>query len=645
MPLQLLSFPEEILAVLLDFDDILHKSIDLWLCGSKALQSRMSRVVTRVSLHCSDTIIYHGLPQFLIQLSHLRSLDVSRSGKPFYRPHHIIHTLRQLNPGLAELKFVVQHSSMYFFPQTAQDNSVSDSLQKLFRELDFNLSATFPALKSLVLDEKAVLHAETIKALPEDLEVLQCDAIDPSRWIECACALPRSLKRLKMDRLYSTGIFDATFWNSLPPSLTSVSIKYHDLPGNPSPDMLSVFPRQLLVLDLPAMWLGIKWNMDFLQALPPKLQVFNICKYEESETEAIAAFLQQSSARILGTDYVPSTSLPPIILGSLPPTLTSLEGRFTLGLASPRQRKGPITLPDHLLHLIIRPTKNEFGAIPFPPRLSILDIRNACFDITQDIVNTLPKTLVSVHIACDKQEDNLIFDLPHLATLHLSSLSSFTSQSQVDTSPVRNLPPSLTNLTINSPYLSWKIIFELPPTLSTLHLQIVDNRDFVSNHAQVLARAQEMYGETSPQKQITWLELLPRSLDFFHVLFTHPVNWEGLPPKLRSLVAPRSNHLMPPDANTAKLFPRSLTRLDFPLEKPSKEFLVNLPKGLRTAFFGYSAQSDPDHVYSIPLQIYGSFSYLTQGLEELRKKQIASLSSDDPSEYIRLCVEPYADRT
>lgn len=430
----LANFPAEIIGLILAYDDILHMSMELWKCGSKVLQYKLARSVTRVSLHCERTLQYGGIPKYLAELGQLTSLSLSRGGRPLYRPKEVLEDLKKLNRGLLELDFNVANSGQYLFPkyrapfpeqEMANFNAAygeSVGYHESFEE-SVDMREAFPLLERLSVQSR--LCPRDVEYLPTGLKHLSCSIQEGEEEVEFMKALSArsvGLESLSTGRLWR---LDQALFSSLPRSLTWLDVSSSSLPlGMIQPSLLESLPRGLRVLKSESLWgqgntAGIVWSPAFLEALPPALEDIRILRYlgSDADEKAIASWLTRRGKAIkaFGNSVTTSKEISPLLLASLPSTLTSLNGRFPSS-GSPL----PTT---HLRSLELRPVEKQFS-FAFPPLLTSLNLNNACFDLNpqlHSIIMALP-LLQSLYLDCNLTDTYI--DLPP----RLTRLSYFANR-------------------------------------------------------------------------------------------------------------------------------------------------------------------------------------------------------------------------
>lgn len=209
----LLDLPPHLLGQILSFYDVSHKSRDLWLCGSKILQSRLSQCVQTVTLKDGRSIVMRRLPSYLANLNSLRVLEVDTLDNPIYYEREATVILNRLQERLERLAFRVQNwynILPLFEPDTGSEESLYTSDLK-----SFGIGKNFLALAFLELPT----HSGAVKIvslrLPPNLTEMTTAHPYEDEFFQMGDSLPKSLTRWNMSAFSRNDVF-ANFLSCLP---------------------------------------------------------------------------------------------------------------------------------------------------------------------------------------------------------------------------------------------------------------------------------------------------------------------------------------------------------------------------------------------------------------------------------------------
>lgn len=562
--LQLLSI--EILDFILRYEGTSQGVINLWLCGSTELSSKLANGgSTRLILTDRRIRSTSRWPLLLSQLSQLRHLSITHRnclGSDEY--------LRRCFMALTNLESLELNSpslgrALCTLPSKTEPSN--------FRGMTLDISPYFPHLRKLVLTGPG--FEIDLHRLPEYLEWLELD--DTGHFSEedlrlVVKLLPRSLTCLKLRMSLDEEDFTSQLAD-LPPALTSLSVHPWRLHANSMPN-----PSQVMSV-LP----------DTLTDMPARIQMDENWRFPASLTA-------------LSLDGFPSD---PAVWNKVHlPLLKHLNVITTAkNLLKPLTQHDILWLPRSITHLQFRHIygpRLDLSAISpsdFPPKLRLLHIHAVKFDLKDS--HNLPSTLEDLFFAWFESNQsieqlaipprltvlniNWAATTPHFDTAERLSMlpATLTDLSKVDLGSYHLfglLPRRLTRLGVNLfhyPFFdaastSEDLVNELPHTLQELEItiRISEAAEVINQHELLLEIIKTL---PAPLKSLRLASLssewaldselaraLPRAMTFLMSRLKVDALAE-LPPALTTLEG--SNMAVDP-ADISK-FPRTLRRLSF----------------------------------------------------------------------------------
>ena len=95
----------QLIGKILSFHEVSHKSLDLWLTGSKIVQRALRLHVKKVTLHCEHNRTRSRLPNYLRHLHAIHELVVDRGDLYFTLAVQAQWTMFHVAPRLTKLVF------------------------------------------------------------------------------------------------------------------------------------------------------------------------------------------------------------------------------------------------------------------------------------------------------------------------------------------------------------------------------------------------------------------------------------------------------------------------------------------------------------------------------------------------------------
>lgn len=524
----LVSMPPEVLGQILSYDCVSHKAIDLWKCGSRVLQSTLTRAVMRVKLWNTKRYIHLDLPNVLGKFTQLRSLVIDRlAGNIWKRPHALYRTsntlrvLRSLNPNLEELVLLFAGSSSFCLPSfdlfpTSLFDAPSDS-PPLEDEnqypISINLAATFPKLQTLAFDTRSKLSSKDLRCLPQSLNslVFHLDEHDSAKNI--ASALPRSLTYLQPH--FDDSDTDSSFCGALPPSLTDVDYSWANTENADAIKKTFTATPQLRSMELDT--LDFVMNLEDLSKVAPTVTSLIARQPIGVDQESWVRALPPSLTELKGQGWE-GFEFSSKNLRFFPQSMTRLES--DVNLAELKAGECPASI------LSIRGSSDSEETIPaefvsyLSPSLVSLRISANSAPIAGSFFYALPNSVRTLKLMCQRFDEIPTLP-PHLEYLKL--VSEEPSEGQIC-----RLPERLTHLTWAIAGTDYRSLSLLPPRLKSLKLQVLKNPEqFNPEDPSVLAQAQllreigqkEGFLHLSENlaldaSSITLLDLMPRTLTY-----------------------------------------------------------------------------------------------------------------------------------
>ena len=408
MLLLLQDLPSELIDAILSFDSVTHKSLALFLCGSKTLNRKLFVGVRSVEFKVEKEFVLVAIPSYL---TFLRSLCVLR-----IQAHHQISRiafsakiLRSLSPTLVSFEIRGQKAVPDDFALSLLvDPPISGFAPPVYAPAHYNVASVFPALETLVLPTNCSISAPAIITLPESLTELSCSldyVVEPILYK----ALPKSFKHLRLHMPT-----DVAHWHLLPPNLqtfATVGSKCGAIP----PEYLKTLPQTLTQ----SIMGGSKFSLSYVSSLPPGVK--NMTAYSTKETDIESLFRAlPPQLEWLGPMSVREYPISAIRL--LPKTVSFLGTCFNIDgmLAS--------DLPPRLTHLTISGTLSKFtveNARVLPPTLTELNIASRTL-LMHEAMPHLPAALRLLEATLERRYSHNLNDFetvsypPNVETLTLN---------------------------------------------------------------------------------------------------------------------------------------------------------------------------------------------------------------------------------
>lgn len=524
---KLSQLPEEVLARILDFYDVSHQVVALWLCGSSALNVRLARggcyrfetpsnakTILRwppivFELKMLDTVVMSGL-------TWLQSLSAVAQG------------IRRLPTRLKklELRFPKSHwilEANHFSSKASFGSSSTVAYVPVPNPTMWDIGTAFPELEELTMVHRGadMEHHYMTSSVPL--------AVWPQRASASANAFPASLTKLDWDAEYKTD------YEGLPRGLKFLSLRVQW----PSPEALLTLPRGITSLS------GIYIDNDIkVAALPPSLTDARFWTNNSPFTPEIAAALPCALTHFYAC-YIPPNAFGDSCWTASVPSSVTLSALHPMSIkeiaALPRTLKAINDLAfkrNELRYYLEDAEEAQTTASTdfWPPSLTRLTTAAPLVSLAE--VALLPPTLhVLLGVSCSDEPSKILSstspDFPsNLQVLDLSA-SFFTSMLVID----RPLPSKITRLSFGKMDVSSFPM--LPPPLLTLKMDA-------------------LLGAITDDS----FKALPKYLRTFHfkipVTAPVPVNaFKSLPPYLTTLHMIYHEYL----PGLARCFPSSITDL------------------------------------------------------------------------------------
>lgn len=221
----LLDVPPHLLALILSFDEVSHKSRELWLCGSKFLQAKIRQSVRLVALRDRRELVLTRLPRYLSFLPSLTHLEVDRSCFDISKQQDAREIVLSLNPMLEKLVFRVQNWQAILFPNAPSSDTQTPSVEANMESP--SPITRFQCLKSLSVASKPQRSDPTsswLTSLPSSLTELSA-MIHSFEYIsyEYLENLPRGLLKWEVEMAGKwSHRFNLLLPSHLPPQLSHI---------------------------------------------------------------------------------------------------------------------------------------------------------------------------------------------------------------------------------------------------------------------------------------------------------------------------------------------------------------------------------------------------------------------------------------
>lgn len=620
----LLILPPEILGDILSYESVSHKSRELWLCGNRALQSKLAHGVFTVSLVNHYKWATHGLPTFLSQLRSLRSLRINRVHLPFYDKAQVSSVLKSLTPNLESLEIVSPNSASLLFDSSPPplaafslfDDESSDSDPSPGFPNEPTLSSLFPRLKTLKTGGKIGVSTDALLSLPSTLTSLSVPISGRNERdiIQFMRALPPQLARLT---LISHEALDSSVYAHLPPTLRGICFDTDQVQPNYTQDDLPKMPPGLEEVETSE---AVTLSVSSVRALPPNLleifsieaDVFHPERWIEILPSGLQTFVLYMNQPVISpdllrllprtiTDMEASFSWDDLKKDDFPPNLKSLKMRLTENLSDEQLS----FLPPSLTALFCEDTSNyspssinllprslkrltwvasDFGSeISFPPYLRFLSIASDSICDTEDgETENDRENEEGEQIERIEGEDGLppqVEGPKHLPTvvrcfpflnLPVTLTEISFDEAKIPASRIQHLPPSLTLLSAASIFLDSAFDRYDPLLVTRAKRQIVEEqKDNLSAENVQSANLFDMLPRSLQSLMIDEVEALP---------YDAPEEWRRLPQKIEYLHLPS---VLPVDADCVKYIPQSsLLEISITVKVVRNTHVMLLPKRL-----------------------------------------------------------------
>lgn len=592
------SFTPDILSQILAYKCVSHKVVDLWNCGSRSLQSALTRSVTIVELSNGKEFVQMGLPFCLSFLRSLRFLSIDRRSHQtsqypqlLTKRHSVVHVLKNLSTTLEELHLNFADSSSLCIP------FCEPSVTSLFESTDaisptqvadpfehsVDLASSYPNLKTLILDTRGENDPRDIQYLPRCLTSLSVGLNTQYPHIkEFGAALPPSLTFFYP--FFWKEINDSSFFDSLPSSITEIDFSY----SNSTEDTLG-FAYKANLPNLTKVEMGYDAFLEpssFLASLPPLLSYLPVGCTDIDPTKWLEKI--PASVTHMGCDKKSFSPFASRHLPLFPPAISTIGWNITLDDLKSGELPASLT---SLRGVSIAPQIGAQFVSFLPPFLVSLRLELLSATLSADFFRALPHTLGSFRLLCDVIEE--IPSLPpRLGTLKIKT-------EQPITGAIHPLPESITQLSWNVAESPFTHLLFFPRRLKTLKLETFTYpASFDPSDPLLVARAQDLnevgrkdgflidtethiLQPSSEKIEVGVLDLLPRTLTYLRfgryveVSMVEVSEWRRLPKKLKNLEV--LGDLVSADAISAMLPLQYLTSMELGPCTLLSEHLAMLP--------------------------------------------------------------------
>lgn len=667
----LVSLPQTLLDAILG-SDMSPSVIKLWLSGDRLLQYKLSTGVTKMKLMDHVALTTSRFPKMIESLRALRELHISRlnSAMPYYRDlgKHVQH----LPSTLKKLRLAVKNSISVISslpPSNAREiasiapNTKEDLLQA---SIVWTFASAFPHLETLELDSDNPFDAGDFALLPPSLTKLTISSVPSDANEHYSSQIPRQLLQFKVE---SDASLATSFWAHLPPHLTNLSIDNRSNEPLPA-EILSQLPQSLTTLN------GLPPGPYLPSMLPSSLTRFNtdmLSKFEYASPTEIGDFGRHFSNLMWLKTTRP---IDPSFLLALPSTVQTIDADTVVSNDTQTWR-----WPASLTTLRVETTPGPFSpSCLASTSLTALKLPSGfVFDL--NMVKILPRTLLYLR-AYDgiPRTQNIEFP-PHLTSLILeASTFPFVNWIELSTSnmayqlgsnlsaqdraglngqrvsscfPYHALPPSLTNLTLESLLPASQLKF-LPRRLKTLNVDdIFEDADFDPADTVEMDAMQSIF-EVGQQEEIResfdWTQLkrstigalLPRTLNSISIwadAMSDRTDWSLIPPQLTEI------SILPAAGINGAWLPKMpfkhVTSLFIRLQQLTDDHFIGFPKRLDASKVYIVDRSDLTldcllHISPLFLCPSKPSKFLTQS-SNLLTKLYEHNDDEDPSLFLKLC--------
>lgn len=466
----LATISHDLLELILSYDCISHKCVDLWKCDNARLNAALANSCTKVKLEDCKWNSTSRFPKMLRHLRRLKTLSISRPEQRFMDATELGFELQQLSPTLETLELNCAESVVCFLrPELTLANVDANGIElvkdRVVGSRFWDIGRVFPILSTLTLlippgtgdidvpyIESKISNQDVI-GLPQTLTSL---SIPGYRHENCApphpACLPRNLLSLACDGSTMT----EDYLRQLPPNLTRLKIYNDDLFSDWNCEIWGAMPRTLTEIEKHKLYTVVP-PPGGLHLLPPniaRLRWANGIPWDVSLAISLP-IMRQITALACYSRH--------LTLASLPSTLTELHtGRIDWNLNWPRA-----AWPERLKNLRIEEvadwTLEQWQSLPDTLRQLTIATNSLC-----DVV--FPRNLKSLSI--DKLDSLETFPFAFLKNLQVLQLRGC----EYDPAHFARLPRGLTEVRMR--LLRYPTILEShewPLQLKILHLEMVDD--------------------------------------------------------------------------------------------------------------------------------------------------------------------------
>lgn len=594
------QLPPELVDHVLSASSISFICINLWLTGDKLIQEKLAKGLKNLSLTAHPQLLLY-CPQLVSQLRSLRSLSV-KLGRTCYERD--AERILAASPSIESLQIGTIESVRFLGDRTSSSSPINEE--------DFitALGTSFPLLRALSLQGPS-LKPQALKSLPRSLTSLDAvvgihgENIVPDNYNfyddlelhEDPSSLEIVRNKLKHDWsmappqlihisriLLPTSIGDASWLPRMLQSCEGLEAKFTDL------NWTSTLPPELTSLSLKSLDYGAPSFKDCFCSLPTSLTILEICNNKGVTSEA---------AQLL-TEALPSLprSLTRLTLSPRTVIWETLESAQKAHRYRANPSKSFWFWPPHLecmelLKDVIEPSQYAL----LPPTLKTLVIytgttgQNGVEIDGQALGRAMPSlTSLTLNIVCYRAQTKITSDLPRSLT-KLCLEDKALSATVMDDGQLRFLRGlSLTDLHLG---LRHRIALSSPSRPFKLELPILQKLHMAQWHCE-------------------WFHLLPPLLTSLSIKELYGVVesqlsqegkvLEGLPKSLVELDAHIKEHFQRPVDLPSQRLPQSLTILKLPdaVIFPSS-MLREFPRGLKKVQISLSSIEEEDAPHIPPL--------------------------------------------
>lgn len=498
--------PAELLAAVLCDHSISYTIPNLWKCGSRILNAKLSSCIISLDLVDTAELSTSRWPRLISSLRSLRSLSVNR-GLGHLMPSPLLsREIQELPSTLTYLKLISLDVKEGLLLHTAHSTSESPTFVATQYPLGasrmIDLSSLFPQLKVLKLGTDGAPFSD-FAGLPSNLTSLKAFGMD----LSALPLLPRGLTDLNcsITTTGAKGVFSndqcTEFILNAPPSLTRLKAILGDLPST----AVEAIPRTVTEgefgLKTPGR-VAAPWKYLFAKALPPNLSsihVHTVADFVQIKQTWFSVIPSKITKLTLGRSSDRARSLITLstkAIEALPATLTELCGFFQIDWEAVKRE----TL------------------MMWPPRLTRLE---QTVDYTGRFLEEYPSTLLQLrfaHLASTPLDASL---LPPLLT-SLDIITEINTKYKHSLNISHTMPETLTRLMVEVARgreclgISPTLLPTLPRSLRHLNLLIYEDA-LKPQHLSALSDLSQLQELRADHWRPDWFAALPRNLTSFYV--------------------------------------------------------------------------------------------------------------------------------